>query len=122
MPHGWVASDFIRAALDLFAYEREADRAVVLAGGVPPGWLDAGGVAVTNLRTPYGRLSYTLRRTGDRLKLHIAAGPVPPGGYAFVWPGEKPPRSAHINGKAALFSGNELRIDTLPANVLIDGR
>jgi hypothetical protein len=122
MPHGWVASDFIRAALDLFAYEREADRAVVLAAGVPPGWFDAGGVAVTNLRTPYGRLSYTVRRTGDRIRLHISAGPVPPGGYAFVWSGEKPPRSAHINGKLALFSGNELRIDALPANVLIDGR
>lgn len=119
MPHGWVASDFIRAVLDLFAYEREADRAVVLAAGVPPGWFDAGGIAVTNLRTPYGRLSYTARRTGDRLELHIAAGAVPPGGYAFIWSGDKPPRSAHINGKAALFSGNELRINALPANVLI---
>ena len=31
MPHAWVASDFIRAALDLFAYERDADHAIVLA-------------------------------------------------------------------------------------------
>jgi len=33
MPHGWVASDFIRATLDLFAYERDDDHAVVLAAG-----------------------------------------------------------------------------------------
>ena len=26
MPHGWVASDYIRSVLDLFAYERESDR------------------------------------------------------------------------------------------------
>ena len=39
MPHGWVASDFIRSALDLFAYEREADNALVLAAGLPcSGW------------------------------------------------------------------------------------
>lgn len=35
MPHGWVASDFIRSALDLFAYERDADNALVLAAGLP---------------------------------------------------------------------------------------
>jgi hypothetical protein len=35
MPHGWVASDFMRSALDLFAYERDADSALVLAAGLP---------------------------------------------------------------------------------------
>ena len=25
MPHGWISSDYIRSALDLFAYERETD-------------------------------------------------------------------------------------------------
>jgi hypothetical protein len=123
MPHAWVASDFIRATLDLFAYERDADRAVVLAAGIAPGWLDEGGVAVRNLRTPYGRLSYTLRRDGGRVALRVAPGSgMPPGGFIFVWPGDKPPRSATINGKPARFSGAELRIGALPASVLIDGR
>src|SRR5207245_8821854 len=35
MPHAWIASDFIRSALDLFAYERESDRTLVLAAGIP---------------------------------------------------------------------------------------
>jgi hypothetical protein len=35
IPHGWVASDFIGAALDLCAYEREPDHAMVLGAGVP---------------------------------------------------------------------------------------
>ena len=123
MPHGWVASDFIRATLDLFAYERDADHAIVLAAGVAPGWLDAGGIAVDRLRTPYGRLSYTLRREGDRVALRLAPeSGMPPGGFVFVWPGGKPPRSASINGKPARFSGDELRVRTLPASVLIDAR
>ena len=39
MPHGWVASDFIRAVLDLFAYERDGDDALVIARrrSRPPG-------------------------------------------------------------------------------------
>ncbi len=123
MPHAWVASDFIRATLDLFAYERDADRAIVLAAGIAPDWLDEGGVAVQNLRTPYGRLSYTLRRDGERVTLRLAPGSgMPPGGFVFAWPGDKPPRSATINGKPASFSGAELRIGAVPASVLIDGR
>ena len=43
MPHGWIASDFIRAALDLFAYERDTDNALVLAAGLT---LLAAGVAL----------------------------------------------------------------------------
>jgi hypothetical protein len=33
MPHGWVASDQIRSVLDLFAYEHEGERSLVLAAG-----------------------------------------------------------------------------------------
>ena len=47
MPHAWVGSDFIRSVLDLFAYERAEDGALVLAAGIPAGWLRGGpGVAV----------------------------------------------------------------------------
>jgi hypothetical protein len=121
MPHAWVASDFIRATLDLFAYERDADRAIVLAAGIAPGWLDEGGIAVRNLRTPYGRLSYTLRRESGRVRLRLAPeSGMPPGGFILVWPGDKPPRTATINGKPVRFSGTELHIGALPASVLID--
>jgi hypothetical protein len=78
MPHGWVASDFIRSALDLFAYEREADGALVLAAGLPLPWLEGEGVAVENLRTAYGRLSYSLSSRGGRLVLRVGAGLQPP--------------------------------------------
>ena len=79
LPHGWVASDFIRATLDLFAYERDGDHALVLAAGVPPAWLREGGVTVKALRTPYGPLSYSLRSVGSTVVLDVSGGSrVPP--------------------------------------------
>jgi F5/8 type C domain len=120
MPHGWVASDFIRAVLDLFAYEREADQCLVLAAGVPPKWLEGSGIAVKDLRTPYGRLSYSLRNDGGRVVLQVDGSRVPPGGFVFVWPGQQaPPRDVRINGKPASWNGTQLRVDELPARVVI---
>ena len=43
LPHTWVASDFIRSFLDLLAYERDSDQALVLAAGVPDDWIAAPG-------------------------------------------------------------------------------
>jgi hypothetical protein len=123
LPHGWIASDYIRAALDLFAYERERDEALVLAAGVRPDWLDGPGVAVKDLRTPYGPLSYSLRREGRRLVLRVPGGSaVPPGGLVLAWPGTQPPPSeTRVNGQAAQWDGTELRLREVPAEVVIDG-
>jgi hypothetical protein len=122
MPHGWIASDYIRAALDLFAYERERDDALVLAAGIPAAWLDGSGVAVRHLRTPHGRLSYSLKRDGPRVVLHVTGDAPPPGGFAFVWPGrEAPAHETRVNGKRAAWDGTELRFRELPATVVIDG-
>lgn len=124
LPHGWVASDFIRAVLDLFAYEREGDHSLVLAGGVPPEWLEGSGVTVKDLRTPYGLLRYSLKKEGGSVILQVAGGSrVPPGGLAFVWPGKHPPPpDARINGKAAQWHGSELRFHELPAKVVVNGK
>jgi len=124
MPHGWVASDFIRAALDLFAYERESDRALVLAGGVPPEWLEGSGVTVKDLRTPYGLLKYSLKKEGGGVVLQVAGrSRVPPGGFVLVWPGQRPPpRDTRVNGKAAQWDGTELHFHELPAKVVVNGR
>ena len=85
MPHGWVASDFIRSFLDLFAYERPRDRALVLAAGIPSEWLARGqAVGVRALRTPYGLLTYSMRRAAGGLRVHIAGDlAVPPGGLVL---------------------------------------
>jgi hypothetical protein len=123
MPHGWVASDFIRAALDLFAYERQSDGTVVLAAGIPPAWLDGKGIALTGLRTRYGRLSYSARKEDKHVIVRIARDmTVPPGGFVFVWPGKESPGVAHVNGRATEWRGTELPIRELPAEVVVDTR
>jgi len=119
MPHGWVASDFIRSALDLFAYERDRDHALVLAAGVPVAWLAGDGIGIDGLRTPYGTLGYTLRLQRDRLELNVAPGAAPPGGFVFAWPFDGSPAAASIDGKAASWQARELHIATAPARVRI---
>jgi hypothetical protein len=121
MPHGWVSSDFIRAVLDLFAYEREGDDALVLAAGVRPEWLDGPGVSVKHLPTPGATLSYSLRKDGGRVVLRVAStAQAPPGGFVLVWPGPgSPPANARINGQAAQWQGRELRFRDVPATVVI---
>ena len=62
MPHAWIASDYIRSVLDMFAYERQSDNALVLAAGISSDWFKGPGFAAKNLRTPYGSLNMSFRR------------------------------------------------------------
>jgi len=122
MPHAWVASDFIRSVLDIFAYERSADHAVVLAAGIPPAWLDGAGISVGNLRTSYGLLSYSLKQVRGRMMLNVDAGAqLRPGHLVFIWPWKDLPRTTTVNGKTASWQGNELHISELPARVIAEG-
>ncbi len=121
LPHAWVESDFVRSALDLFAYPRDRDDALVIAAGIPADWLDGAGIAVDGLRTPYGPLGYMLRRADGQLRLHLSAGlKLPPGGIVLPWPYPGTPGATRIDGTAAPWERGELRIRALPANVEID--
>ena len=82
LPHAWVASDYVRSVLDMFAYERD-DGALVLAEGVPDAWLAGEGIHVRGLRTPHGPLSYSLSREGDAYRLRVQQGVAPPGGFVL---------------------------------------
>jgi hypothetical protein len=118
MPHAWVASDYIRSALDMFAYARDADQRLVLAAGVPPAWLESG-LAVEDLRTPYGRLRFSSARSGRRVIVRVT-GAAPPGGFALPWPWDGPPGRATINGAPATWTEGELRFSRLPARIAIE--
>ncbi|MBB3226669.1 hypothetical protein FHW69_001259 [Luteibacter sp. Sphag1AF] len=86
MPHAWIASDYVRSALDLFAYDRAADHAFVLAAGVPAAWLEGEGIIVRDMRTPYGKLGYTLKRVGKDAVLTLSGDAKPPGGFVLSLP------------------------------------
>ncbi|HVR81015.1 MAG TPA: coagulation factor 5/8 type domain-containing protein, partial [Luteimonas sp.] len=120
LPHAWVASDYVRSALDLFAYTRDSDDALVIAAGIPSAWLAGEGITVDGLRTPHGRLSYTLHEADGRLRMQIAAGVSPPGGIEFAWPYSGRPGTAWIDGKPARWRDGALRIDAAPAQVEIE--
>jgi hypothetical protein len=115
MPHAWVASDFIRSALDLFAYERHCDHALVLAAGIPADWLDGDGIALDGLRTPFGTLSYRIARDARGVRIAIDPGiRIAPGGIVFEWPGSQDaPPPVSINGRQAAWDGRTLRIRSL---------
>jgi hypothetical protein len=122
MPHAWVHSDYARSALDLFAYHRLDDDALVLAAGIPPAWLAGTGIGVERLATPFGPLSYTAATTGDELVVRVGPGRVPPGGLAIPWPFDGPPRRATVDGRAATWTGDrpELVIHRRPATVRLE--
>ncbi len=121
LPHAWVASDFVRSVLDMFAYGRESDASLVIAVGTPTRWFEGKGIGIAELRTPYGRLSYTLQRTDKQLVLQLQPGLIlPPGGVVLPWPYQGAPGKATINGEPAEWQNGELRIQQMPANVQID--
>jgi len=120
MPHAWIASDYVRSVLDMFAYERDADQSIVLAAGIPMSWLDGEGIGIQGLRTTRGQLGYTLRRDRDGVHLQVDEGiDLPPGGLVFPWPGKDAPGATTVDGKPATWKNGELTLHGLPAQVTI---
>lgn len=121
LPHAWVASDFVRSALDMFAYSRDVDQSLVLAAGVPVRWFDGDGIGVKGLRTPEGLLDYRLQRRDRQLVLEVRPGVVPPaGGLILPWPYAGEPGAATVNGEPAEWIDNELHVHAVPARVEIE--
>ena len=117
MPHGWVASDYGRSLLDMFAFERPADEALVLMAGVPQAWTERDGFAVKNLRTPYGPLSYSLKIDGQQRVLEVAELQMPRGGVAIAWPEGAQPKNQSLQRGSGYWIGTELRVTELPLTI-----
>jgi hypothetical protein len=118
MPHGWVASDYVRSMLDMFAYERQADESLVLMAGVPRVWVQRDGYAVANLRTPYGPLTYALKVEDEQRVLSVERLEMPAGGVVIAWPEAQPPQRQSIRRGSARWIGGELRINELPFTIV----
>ncbi len=122
LPHTWIAAEYILAFRDWFAYEREADRALVVAAGIPPEWLAAGEVGVRGLRTWYGRLDLRLS-LGANGALEVELGgdlQLPPGGIWLAPPLPGPPRQVLVDGRPVDdFTQVGGRLAALPARVTL---
>ena len=110
MPHAWVASDFVRGALDMFAWDRRGDQALVLGGGLSKDWLTGQGSSIRGLATPYGSLDFAMRGTPARLSATIGASARPPGGFILAWPFAGQPPAARIDGRPAQWREHTLHI------------
>ncbi len=123
LPHAWVEADFLRSVMTLFAYEREADRTLVVGGGLTEGWLrDPAGVAVTGLRVPSGSLDFRARLQDGKVVFELSGKlDLPPGGIAVRWPLAGAFRAATLDGAAVHgTSGLEVVIRALPARITME--
>ena len=123
LPHAWVAAEYIRSVLDLFAYDREADQSLVIGAGIPKEWTGPlGYVDVFGLRTPYGPLAYTVTRQADAYEVRILQGlRVPPGGIAVRAPFDGPIRRATVDGhETAPNAAGEVIVRAVPARVVLE--
>jgi hypothetical protein len=85
MPHGWVAAEYVSLVRDMLLYE--SSNTLQLAAGVGQDWLaDGQTVAVKDLPTYFGAISYQLRRSGSTITLDLQASSPPPGGYDLFLP------------------------------------
>ena len=123
LPHAWVGSDFIRSFLDMLAFER-SDGALVLLAGVPADWLKGEGLAVREVRTPHGRLSFAARIEGERMRVRVrveAGLRVPPGGIVLRPPLPTRSATARIDVTSVpVGAGGEVVVRTLPAEVVFE--
>jgi hypothetical protein len=122
MPHSWVGAGYVEAVRDLFAYERDADGALVLAAGIPAQWLAGDDtVGVRRLPTHYGILTYAVHREGPTaLRMRISGDlGIPPGGFVVQLPLPGPLASVMVNDHPAPFAGAEVRIEEFPADVVL---
>ena len=123
MPHGWVASDHIRAILDLFAYEDESERSLVLAAGVPMAWLGGKGLSIRDLRTPYGSLSWSARVGADEaIEIRVSRlARLPPGGVMLRGPWPRDSRVT-IDGDGTDAPADVISLSHLPARIRVEPR
>ena len=125
MPHTWVGSDYIRSVLDMFAYDRAEDSALVVGAGIAEKWVrEAPGVKVRALGTPYGAIDFDVRATARSLVAHLSgAMRMPPGGIAFRSPVDLPIASARVNGSTVSPSASgEVMVRHLPAIIALTFR
>ena len=97
MPHTWVGSDFIRSALDFFAYED--DGALIVGAGISPEWARQG-LRIEGLSTHYGSLDYSI--AGNRLSI---------GGKLLV-----PPKGIVVKSP---FGGADTIVRSVPAELVL---
>ena len=123
VPHTWIGAEYVLAFRSLFAYERRADRSLVVAAGIPAAWLDNGArVGVQRLPTYYGALDFEMQRGESGAITVSLAGDlnIPDGGIVLRPPLAGPLTAASVNGAdVALDDAESLKVAVFPAIIVL---
>ena len=97
------------------------DRALIVAAGVPSGWLEAPGLSVGNLPTRYGELSFSVIRETPNIRVTLDGDVrIPPAGIVLRLPLAGPPAAVWLDGVPARAARDEaIVVRTLPAEILV---
>jgi len=119
MPHSWAASDFIRSVRSMLVYERETDETLVVGAGLPGAWVaDPSGVSVVGMPTYYGRLSYSMKKSGDQVIVELSGDLAMPKGKILVRsPLRELPKSVAGDAKRGADPRDAI-VSVLPARVV----
>jgi hypothetical protein len=120
MPHTWVGSEFIHSVRGLLLHEQ--GDALVVGAGIDPRWLEAeAGVFVRHAPTRFGVISFTMKKEGNAVRVHLSGDAHPRGGLVIRSPLDRPLTAASVNGKpVAVSSGNFVRIEDLPSDIALE--
>ncbi|MBY0263060.1 MAG: hypothetical protein K2Q20_12000, partial [Phycisphaerales bacterium] len=115
MPHSWCGSDFVNSVRLMLAFERDADKSLILGAGLPLNWLlDPAGVRVEGLRTFYGPVSFDARPdAADPRTVRFTIQPLrdTPAGGVRVWlPEAGRLASVEVDGQAVKHDGGVVRL------------
>jgi hypothetical protein len=117
LPHGWVASDFLRSALDLFAYDDEASASLVLGAGLAPEWLEGRGITVHGLVTRAGPLDYTAHSDATGVDVTLGRGlKLAAGGLVLRFPAARE-GVALVDGRPVSYHDGALRLPRAPHRI-----
>ncbi len=85
MPHGWTAAEYASLVRDMLLYE--SGNRLELAAGVRRDWLANGqSVAVNDMPTYFGWVSYRLTGAGSTILLDVSTDTPPPDGFDLRLP------------------------------------
>ena len=124
LPHAWIGAEYCLVFRDLFVHEREADRSLVIAAGLPAEWPAAGEIRARRLPTAYGLLDLDIARfDGGALRMRVGGElRLPPGGLWVAPPLPGPLTSVEIDGEPSRdFNATEAHVMTLPAEITLIG-
>ncbi|WP_246237747.1 hypothetical protein [Caldichromatium japonicum] len=120
LPHSWIGAEYALAVRDLFVYERDSDRSLVIAAGIPLEWLQAGPIRLRGLPTAYGPLDIEIAPwTGGALVVQLGGDlSLPPGGIWVCPPLPGPLFSVRIDGEESRdVDASGARVRALPARL-----